>query len=271
MVDREERRKLKELSYFDQFADASDSDDPDPPRQGNFTYPDIDHFEYLTPPRHQGSCGSCWAFSTATTVEANYNILRKRKLVNETGWISTQSIMDCNPDKYGCDGGWMNKAMRSLMSGKAVWESDYPYTTVQGTECKNTTKIQDLRIVPDNPISGCAWSSWFEGFKNCTKDSFYNTLKKGPVSVVMKPDINFKSYRSGVIDATQIPTCQTYGHAVVAYSWKNVYDADNNVKHVISIRNSWGAGFGDNGNARYYYDDQGTCYITRLALLPNLY
>lgn len=266
LVEREERgRKLKELSFFEQFADNDDNDDPVPPKDGNFTYPDVDHSAYLTPARSQGSCGSCWAFSTAGAVEANYNIVKNQTSVNETGYISTQAILDCNPSKYGCSGGWMNFAIRHVAKSGAVRERDYPYRSTQNPSCKNATTISDLRFNSTQPIEGCAWSTWFDRMKPCTKDSFYQLLSKGPTSVVLMAESNFSYYRSGIIDAKLITDCKSYNHAVLAYAWVTV-----NGREVINIRNSWGQYWGKKGNIQYYYDDEGSCFITKLAFRPNL-
>ena len=269
LVEREERRKLKELSFFEQFAD-NDDDDPVPPQVGNSTLPVIDHSAYLTPARSQGSCGSCWAFSTAGAVESNYNIVKNQTSVNETGYISPQAILDCNPSKYGCSGGWMNFAMRHVATSGAVREKEYPYQTIQNPSCKNATTISDLKFNSSNPVEGCAWTTWFDRMKPCTKNSFYNILAKGPVSVVLMAETNFSYYRSGTIDASKIADCSSYNHAVLAFAWVTETDKDNNVREVIRIRNSWGQWWGDRGNIKYYYDENGSCFITKLAMRPNL-
>jgi hypothetical protein len=269
LVDREERRKLNEVSFFDQFAE-SDDDGPVPPT--NSTFPEIDHSQFLTPPRSQGNCGSCWAFSATSAIEANYNIIKRKRNTTESSYISTQAILDCNAEKYGCDGGWMNSAMKTISNYGAVLDSAYPYEETQNSVCRNATTIRDLRFNKRRPIEGCAWTSWFDGFRPCTKASFYALLKKGPVSVVLNADdIHFVNYRSGTLDAAEIKGCDTYNHAVVAYAWSIELDEKTGVnREVIKIRNSWGSGWGDNGNVKYFYDDNGSCYITKMAFRPNL-
>lgn len=51
--------------------------------------------------RDQGSCGSCYAFSTVNAAETAYAIKTGKLL--ET---SEQQIVDCDTVCYGCDGGW---------------------------------------------------------------------------------------------------------------------------------------------------------------------
>jgi hypothetical protein len=274
LVEREERRKLKELSFFDEFADnddepvppKGDDDEPIPPKQNN-TYAAFNHFAYLTPARSQGNCGSCWAFATACAIEGNYNIARNRTY--NTEYISPQAILDCNPEKDGCEGGWMNTAIRHVARSGAVRERDYPYESYQKS-CRNVTRNSDIIFNRARPFDGCAWTRWFESLGACTKDSFYKILQKGPATVVLNADDNFTYYRSGVLDGTKIPGCNSYNHAVVAFAWTYENDKSGARREVISIRNSWGPFWGERGNIKYFYDDQGSCFITKLAFRPNL-
>jgi C1A family cysteine protease len=53
----------------------------------------------------QGSCGGCWAISTAQVIESHVYI--------QSGeWVSicASEIIACEPNTYGCDGGWPQDA-----------------------------------------------------------------------------------------------------------------------------------------------------------------
>jgi len=52
------------------------------------------------PVGHQGSCSSCWAWSSATVLEAQ---LRKCGISEES--VSAQNILDCVTSYNGCNGG----------------------------------------------------------------------------------------------------------------------------------------------------------------------
>lgn len=58
----------------------------------------------VTVPYNQGSCGGCWAFSTAAAVESLAFITGVDEELQE---YSIQQLMDCDKDNYGCVGGWM--------------------------------------------------------------------------------------------------------------------------------------------------------------------
>ncbi|KAL8466721.1 hypothetical protein ACS0TY_035686 [Phlomoides rotata] len=100
----------------------------------------------VTGVKDQGSCGSCWSFSTTGALEgAHY--LATGELVS----LSEQQLVDCDhecdPDEVGscddgCNGGLMNNAFEyTLKVGGLQSEKDYPYTGTDGV-CKfNENKI----------------------------------------------------------------------------------------------------------------------------------
>lgn len=57
----------------------------------------------VSPVKNQGSCGSCWSFSTVGALESHWNILGKGKNIT----FSEQQLVDCagDYDNHGCNGG----------------------------------------------------------------------------------------------------------------------------------------------------------------------
>ena len=73
-------------------------------------------------PGDQASCGSCWAFTTATTMESLHAIK------NDTAppRFSVQYLIDCDEGNFGCGGGWMLDAYEFTRANGVLREDDYP-------------------------------------------------------------------------------------------------------------------------------------------------
>ncbi|XP_022984713.1 probable cysteine protease RD19D [Cucurbita maxima] len=111
----------------------------------------------VTAVKMQGTCGSCWAFSTCGAVEGA-NFIATGKLLS----LSEQQLVDCDhtcdpTDKTacnnGCNGGLMTNAYKYLIqSGGLEEESSYPYTGHRG-ECnfqshKIAVRVSNFTTIP---------------------------------------------------------------------------------------------------------------------------
>merc|ERR1712166_745189 len=94
----------------------------------------------VTDVKDQGSCGSCWAFSAAETLESHLSIATGEAAPK----LSPQQIVSCapNPDQCGgtggCKGSTQPLAFNYTMTAGITLSSDYPYTSSIGItgKCK---------------------------------------------------------------------------------------------------------------------------------------
>jgi hypothetical protein len=189
----------------------------------------------VTSVKNQGSCGSCWAFGTVGSFEANIKI---KDGVERN--LSEQYLVSCNTDGWGCDGGWWahNYHWWKKPSGEpdagAVYETDFPYTA-RDDPC-NPPHIHHEKI-----------DSWtFVGSEHgvpstqAIKQAIYD---HGPVSAAVCVNSAFKGYSGGVFTG---PQCISINHAIVLVGW------DDN-QGVWILKNSWGTGWGEGGYMRIGY------------------
>ena len=178
----------------------------------------------LSPIKNQGNCGSCWAFSSAST-------FRDAQIVQagEAGDAAEQFLLDCNTKGYGCDGGYFSINDMFLSPG-SVHEAQYPYQGKQG-QCKPTTSYSTIKSWAFVPTDSAGNPSVEE-----IKAAIY---AYGPVSVGVAAS-DFSNYKSGIFcgTATQL------NHAVQLVGW--------GTDHWI-LRNSWGTGWGEQGFMRIGY------------------
>ena len=99
----------------------------------------------VNPPKDQGSCGSCWTFGTAGSLEGAWAIKTGQLLS-----LSEQQILDCAwyPNgNSGCDGGFAGEAFNWIQSNKGLaTEADYPYLMADGY-CKARIRDSGVKVL----------------------------------------------------------------------------------------------------------------------------
>ena len=209
---------------------------------------------YVSPVKDQGSCGSCWAFSTVGNLEGLY-YKEKQTMVT----LSEQMLVDCDTYDSGCNGGLMENTFTWLKeNGGIMTDTDYPYKGRKGTCQSDETKYVDMQITGYTKL-GSGSSTWDPVDEDEIKEFLYET---GPLAVALNAN-PLQTYSSGILDKTS-SQCPTSGmnHAVTMVGYGHDESQD---KDYWIVKNSWGKNWGEDG---YFRIRRGTgccginCYIT---------
>lgn len=187
----------------------------------------------VTGVKNQGSCGSCWSFSTTGALEGlsklGYGTLES---------FSEQQLVDCSSSygNQGCNGGLMTSSFKFVKDHGIVHESQYPYKGVQGkcSQAEGPFKI-----------------SGFTEITNC--NDLANAIVSRVVSVAVDAT-NWSRYSSGVFN--NCATRLNHGVTLTGVS-------DN----AWTIKNSWGTTWGEKGYIRLARGN--TCGVCNMASYPN--
>ena len=142
----------------------------------------------VTPPKNQGGCGSCWAFSATETVESNVAINTGTLLE-----LAPQEYVSCapNPDHCGGTGG---------CQGSTQWLA-FNYSTTKGLALEKTypyygsdTKCRPEKETPAVTITG------YERLPQNNYTALMNAVVNvGPIAISAAAE-PWQLYESGIFD-----------------------------------------------------------------------
>jgi cathepsin L len=201
----------------------------------------------VTPPKDQGQCGSCWAFSTTGSVEG-LNFIYTRNLIS----LSEQNLIDCSGPfgNAGCSGGWMDQAFRYIIQNKGIDKEDnYPYQANQGS-CRF-----------NYAWTGATMNSYSD-VQSGNEDALANTVLKQPVSVAIDAGhSSFQLYKSGIYYESACSS-SNLDHGVLVIG----FGSDNGDYFIV--KNSWGQGWGMGGYIWMSRNRGNNCGIATAASIP---
>ncbi|WJZ83254.1 hypothetical protein VitviT2T_002952 [Vitis vinifera] len=193
----------------------------------------------VTAVKNQGSCGSCWSFSTTGALEGA-NFLATGNLVSLSEQQLVECDHECDPEEMGscdsgCNGGLMNTAFEyTLKAGGLMKEEDYPYTGTDRGSCKfDKTKI-------------AASVSNFSVISLDEDQIAANLVKNGPLAVAINA-VFMQTYVGGVSCPYICSKRLDHGVLLVGYGSAGYAPIRMKDKPYWIIKNSWGENWGENG------------------------
>ncbi len=203
---------------------------------------DIDWSPFDSPPKSQGSCGSCWIFAAAGLVE---NLANQAGIGGGNVDLSEQAAVSCIGK--GCGGAWAWDAFDYIRNEGLPPEECYPYISSTGScEDRCQTPQYLIKVSQFTPKGGL----WQE---DQTPQKLKEALQSGPLAVCMRvPDdgtFEGSGYRGGVYDYNggEI-SWSDQGHVVLLVGY-------DDAQGYFKVKNSWGPQWGEGGYFRISYDD----------------
>ena len=188
--------------------------------------------------KDQGSCGSCWAFSTVANLEGLYAL---KKGVVKT--FSEQYLVDCDTLDEGCNGGLMELAFEWLKDndGGVMTDADYPYSGRKGNCKQDSSKYVDMKVTGWVKLGTGGPEEFSPVDEGEMKEYLYQT---GPLAIALNAT-PLQFYFGGIADYPSW-LCGTSGinHAVTLVG----YGSES--KDYWIVKNSWGKSWGESGYFR---------------------
>ncbi|XP_026710656.1 dipeptidyl peptidase 1 [Athene cunicularia] len=211
---------------------------------------------YVSPVRNQGSCGSCYAFSSMGMLEARIRILTNN---TQKPIFSPQQVVSCSQYSQGCDGGFPYLIAGKYVQDFGVVEEDcFPYTA-QDSPCTFKRSCYHYYTSEYHYVGG-----FYGGCNEALMK--LELVQHGPMAVAFEVYNDFMLYKEGIYHHTGLQDdfnpFELTNHAVLLVGYGT--DPDSGEKFWI-VKNSWGTSWGEDG---YFRIRRGTdeCAIESIAV-----
>jgi len=204
--------------------------------------------------KDQGSCGSCWAVTAETILNAHSEIYQGAAART----FSTQEMVSCIPNPQecggqgGCRGATVEMALDYVWKNGVATDTQTPYQGVDG-ECtarqmdmshRSDGSSKFLRSLRRTGTAGLKFG--MKGWRRLAENKYEPLLQavatEGPVGVSASADTWF-AYGGGVFDYCTPDVVINHAVSLIGYG------KDAGKKYWL-IQNSWGAGWGESGRIR---------------------
>lgn len=230
---------------------------------------DIEGVNYVSEPREQGECGSCYAIATIEMIEARLRILTNKSFDE---LLSAAFLLSCGLYTEGCDGGYPTLALKFIEEFGLVPESCFPYSD----DPKSCSEVCDMDSIPYKiSVKNYGYVGGFYG--GASEELIMKELRaRGPLTISFNPSSTFSYYSSGiytcksqrdsssdVVSAFSMYDCnidnEAVTHSTLLVGWGELKG-----KKYWKVLNSWGSNYGEDG---YFLIERGTdeCAIESMA------
>jgi len=146
-------------------------------------------YDWTTPIKYQGQCGSCWAFGALAAVESRVKLAADNPgLVPD---LSEQYLLSCSPGS--CEGWYMDEAADWLLCEGTVDEACFPYVA-QEVPCSDSCFDRESRKYKSE-----GWFWVCDNWSTVDVDRIkQEVLSGGPVPTFMYVYTDFDAYTGGV-------------------------------------------------------------------------
>jgi len=190
---------------------------------------DVEGQSWVTPVKSQGGCGSCWAFGCVAQLESVKMI--SEGIPDPDLDLSEQYQVSCDPNNFGCSGGYMYPAYNFIRDVGVPPEDCFPYA---GRDLPCEEACLDPELVSVDSWSRISYSvTWL-------KERTY----EHPVTCAFYVYQDFFYYTGGIYK--YVWGDLRGGHAVCIVGWDN---------RGFIVKNSWGDGWGEDGYFRIAFSE----------------
>ena len=232
------------------------------------------HFNWLnhiSEARQQGNCGSCYAMSFISALEARFRIKYETQLKSYKNYfgddlkkfsLSVNHVIKCSYYNQGCDGGYSYLVGKFFNEFEVYLDQCFDASKNQCTQYCKEEELNNIHLgVSDYYYVGGAYGKSNE--KNIMRDLYLN----GPLTISFEPEENFATYSSGVYTGTKKtineivkaynkkyvlkrPQWEKVDHSILLVGWGEE-EIDGNIVKYWVIQNSWGTQWGKNGFGKF--------------------